>query len=145
MFYLHDPIPTADGQYRIISTQDSDGGTKYGPPVNYTVDSLAPSTTIVSGPTSPGSSSSAHFVFSGTDPDPPNGHASGIDYFDCRIDGQPSGWDHCTDPGGSAPYTYDVSGLSEGGHTLEVRALDKAEQRGPESGHLLLGGRQDPA
>src|SRR5204863_8439916 len=91
----------------------------------FTIDSTPPDTTIDSHPPAFSNYTSPSFDFTGTDPDPPGGQASGIDYFDCRLDNGP--WDHCTTPGsGTNPGHCQLNGLSEGNHTLDVRAVDKA-------------------
>ncbi len=126
-------IPTADGQWRVQAFQpNSDNTATMEADATYTIDSMPPDTSVDSGPTFPTTSTDAAFVFSGVDPDPPNGFGSGIDYFNCRLDSSNvNDWDHCTDPGGSAPYTYDLHNVSEGGHTLEVKAIDKANNEDP--------------
>ena len=81
-------------------------------PASYTweVDTLAPDTTIDSGPPQPKSnSSSATFTFSSSEP-------AGAT-FECRMDG--GAWGACTSP-------KDYVGLSELGHTFNVRAIDDA-------------------
>ena len=114
-----------DGKYRVKVGQP--GG--FGVPDNYAenyffVDGTDPETSIDLGPNQYNNDASAniHFEFSGNDP-VVNDYASGIDYFNCKLDSGP--WDHCTAPGGSAPYTYDLT-APEGGHTLYVKAVDKA-------------------
>ena len=71
-----------------------------------TVDTLAPDTTIDSGPSGPTASTSADFTFSATEPGAT---------LECSLDG--AAFASCTSP---ANYT----GLAEGSHTLEVRAKD---------------------
>ena len=122
-----------DGKYRIKVGQASGFGAPTLYAENYfTVDNTDPDTSVVSGPDPyvGNAAAPAHFVFGGNDPET-NDYASGIDYFNCRIDGGP--WDHCTPPGGSGPYTYDVT-LPEGGHTLDVVAIDK-------HGYIAIKGR----
>lgn len=115
----------ADGNYRVRVGQASGIGLDPLWAENYFhVDSTEPTTAIDLGPNLYNNNAAAtmHFEFSGTDP-VVNNYASGIDYFNCKLDNGP--WDHCTAPGGSAPYTYDLI-ASEGAHTLYVRAVDKA-------------------
>src|SRR6185295_12878729 len=54
----------------------------------------------------------ATFAFTGDD-----GSGSGIEGFQCRLDG--SGWNGCNSG-------IELTGLSDGSHTFEVRAIDKA-------------------
>ena len=72
------------------------------------VDTVAPKTTITSGPKSPTKSRTATFTFSSSE--------SGST-FECRLDG--GSWQTC-----SSPKTY--SGLNKGTHTFRVRAVDEA-------------------
>src|SRR6185436_17442881 len=74
----------------------------------WTVDTIAPNTTIDSNPTNPSGSANATFTFSSTE---------GSSTFECEIDG--GGFSSC-----STPKSY--SGLSEGSHTFKVRATDAA-------------------
>jgi len=74
--------------------------------ITLTVDAAPPETVIDSGPSGPGSSSSATLDFSSDDPEA---------LFLCSLDGQaPS---TCTPP-------QQLSGLAEGAHTFEVQAVD---------------------
>ena len=73
----------------------------------WTVDTVAPDTTLDSGPTGTVSSTSASFTFSSE---------AGAG-FECELDG--GGFSACT-----SPKSY--SGLSEGPHTFRVRARDAA-------------------
>jgi len=82
-----------------------------------TYDVNAPDTTILSFPFNPSSSSSATFTFSGTD-----SGGSGVASFECRLDG--GSWTACTSP-------QNYSGLSDGSHTFEVRAIDAAGNTDP--------------
>jgi len=75
-------------------------------------DAIAPDTTINSSPSNPTNSSSASFTFSGTD-----AGGSGVASFECRLDGGSFG--PC-----SSPQNY--SGLADGSHTFQVRAIDGA-------------------
>ncbi|MGH2976033.1 MAG: DUF4082 domain-containing protein, partial [Solirubrobacterales bacterium] len=81
----------------------------------WTVDTTAPDTTITAKPASLVNVATASFSFTGDD-----GSGSGIEGFECRIDStDPGDWSSCAT---GKEYT----GLSEGSHTFEVRALDKA-------------------
>jgi hypothetical protein len=75
---------------------------------SWTVDTVAPDTTVDSGPDGPTTSTAASFVFSS-----PDGGTS----FQCSLDGAP--FTTCTSPAG---YT----GLGEGAHSFEVKAADAA-------------------
>ncbi|HNA45296.1 MAG TPA: LamG domain-containing protein [Solirubrobacterales bacterium] len=114
-----------DGKYRIKVGQAGAFGLPDIYAENYFfVDGTKPDSSIDVGPSpfSNDASANIHFQFSGTDP-VVNDYASGIDYFNCKLDTGP--WDHCTPPGGSAPFTYDLT-APEGGHTLYVQAVDHA-------------------
>jgi hypothetical protein len=74
----------------------------------FRVDATPPDTTLDSGPTGSTSATSADFSFSSSE-------ASST--FECRLDS--GSWQSC-----SSPTQY--SGLSEGSHTFDVRALDGA-------------------
>lgn len=75
---------------------------------SWTVDTLAPDTTISSAPANPTNSTSASFAFTSPDPGAT---------FQCTLDG--GAYLGCTSPKAYA-------GLSNGGHTFAVRALDAA-------------------
>jgi peptidoglycan/xylan/chitin deacetylase (PgdA/CDA1 family) len=73
----------------------------------WTVDTVAPNTTITGAPSSSTSSSTARFTFTASEPGAT---------FECRLDG--SSWSACT-----SPKTYSVSRKT---HTFSVRAKDAA-------------------
>jgi hypothetical protein len=77
----------------------------------WTVDTTAPDTTITSAPADPSSNSSATFEFTGSDA------GTGVASYECRLDG--GAWGACAS-------SYQLTGLSTGGHTFEVRAIDSA-------------------
>ena len=77
----------------------------------WTIDTLAPDTTINSNPANPTTSTSATFVFSSAN--------SPGDTYECRLDGIPASFTPCSSP---ASYT----GLAMGTHTFEVRGKDVA-------------------
>lgn len=77
----------------------------------WTVDTIAPDTTIVNGPTGTTATSSASFTFSSNE--------SGVMY-ECDVDG--AGFEACPSP-------HNLAGLSDGGHSLAVRAVDAAGNR----------------
>ncbi|HKI65819.1 MAG TPA: hypothetical protein VJ989_00965, partial [Solirubrobacterales bacterium] len=80
-------------------------------PIVYVEDSSAPGTTIDTHPAALSNSADAGFAFSGSD------SGSGVASFQCRIDS--GSWASC-----ASPKAY--AGLSDGAHTFEVRALDRA-------------------
>ena len=73
-----------------------------------TIDTLPPDTSIQSGPSGTVSSTLATFQFSSSEPN---------STFECSLDGAPFG--SCTSP-------KDLTNLSNGSHTFEVRATDAA-------------------
>jgi hypothetical protein len=79
----------------------------------WTVDTTAPETTIDSGPSGTVNTSSADFSFSASE----DGST-----FECSLDG--SAFEPC-----SSPQSY--AGLSEGSHTLEVKATDQGSNTDP--------------
>jgi predicted extracellular nuclease len=74
-------------------------------------ETVPPDTTIDSSPSNPSNSNSASFSFSGTDNSTPPGSLT----FECKLDG--GSFAACT-----SPQSY--SGLSDGSHTFQVRAID---------------------
>ena len=72
----------------------------------WTVDALAPETTIDTGPTGKVATADAELAFSSPDPDTT---------FECRLDG--ADWAPCAAP-------VSLTGLADGPHTFEVRAVD---------------------
>ena len=76
--------------------------------VNVTIDRTVPATTIGLAPSDPSNNASPSFTFSSSE---------GGSTFDCRLDG--GAWEAC-----SAPKGY--TGLAEGNHTFQVRAVDAA-------------------
>ena len=81
-----------------------------------TYDATAPTTTITVNPTNPSNSSAAGFSFTGDD-----GTGTGVAGFECDLDG--GGFTACT-----SPQSY--SGLADGSHTFQVRAIDNAGNAG---------------
>ena len=75
----------------------------------WTIDNSEPDTKIDSNPPNPSASGSASFSFSGID------GGNGVASFECRLDA--GGFSACTSP-------KSCSGLSDGSHTFQVRALD---------------------
>jgi hypothetical protein len=79
-----------------------------------TPDTTPPDTSITANPTNPSNNPNPSFSFSGTD------SGSGIEGFECYLDGTP--WPSCDNP-----KVY--SGLAESSHTLQVRAIDNANNK----------------
>jgi hypothetical protein len=75
------------------------------------IDGLRPDTAIGSSPATPTSATNASFIFSGLD----NITREDLLTFECSLDG--ATFSACVTP-------QDYPGLSEGGHTFEVRAID---------------------
>ncbi|MGE6761436.1 Ig-like domain-containing protein [Corallococcus interemptor] len=98
-----------------LSATTTDAAGNVSPPVSLTfiIDTDAPDTTIESGPAQPSNSASATFEFSST--------GGGIGY-ECSLDEEP--FASC-----DSPFTVDT--LSEGEHTLAVRAVDAAGNADP--------------
>src|SRR5207248_2272501 len=84
-------------------------------PATYTwsVDTVAPDTSITNHPSDPSASSSASFAFTGSDPAP----SSGGLHFECSLDS--ASFTAC-----SGPKNY--GSLTDGSHTFQVRAIDAA-------------------
>jgi len=75
---------------------------------SWTIDLAAPETNINSHPSNPTNQTTASFAFSCNDP---------ACNFDCQLDSL--GWELCDSP-------KDYSGLADGSHTFEVKAIDAA-------------------
>jgi peptidoglycan/xylan/chitin deacetylase (PgdA/CDA1 family) len=97
----------AEGEHTFsLRATDAVGNADASPATRtWTVDTVAPDTSITSGPSAPVSSTSASFAFVASEP------AS----FECRLDD--GDWGGCT-----SAKAY--SGLSQGQHTFRVRATD---------------------
>ena len=80
-------LPSADGQYRIAASQNAKP-TSGAPDIlivrNFTIDSTAPETSAVTEP-APTYTQHPSFHFTGTDPDPTDGLASGLDHFELSL------------------------------------------------------------
>jgi len=106
----------SDGSHTFqVRAKDAAGNTD-ATPASYTwvVDTAAPNTAITNDPFPTGFANitSATFNFTGND-----GSGTGVASFECKLDG--GGFSSCT-----SPQSY--SGLSDGSHTFQVRAIDKA-------------------
>jgi hypothetical protein len=110
----------AEGSHTFQVRAIDKAGNADASPASFTwlIDTTPPDTTITSNPADPSGSSSASFAFNGTDPSP----ASGVDRFECKLDA--AAFATCTSP---ASY----SGLADGSHTFQVRAVDKAGNTDP--------------
>ena len=86
---------------------------------SWTVDLTPPETTITSGPSGLSRTDSASFSFSSSEPGS----------FECNLDG--AGFAGC-----SSPRTY--TGLSDGDHTFDVRAIESGGERGRDTGSPQL-------
>src|SRR4051812_1779163 len=104
----------SDGQHTLaVRATDPSGNTDPSPAtVTWTVDTAAPETTVVSGPQGPTKLNSAQIGFSSE----PGAR------FECRLDA--GAWGACTSP-------KSVAGLTDGDHTLDVRAIDAAGNADP--------------
>ena len=99
----------ADGSYTVhIRAHDNAGNTETGPSRSFTIDNVAPNTTVDSGPSNPSASADASFAFSASE---------GSSTFECELDG--GGFSSC-----ASPKSY--TSLSDGSHTFKVRAVDAA-------------------
>ncbi|MFB1478904.1 Ig-like domain-containing protein [Corallococcus sp. RDP092CA] len=104
----------ADGEHTLSATAtDAAGNTSQPVSLTFSIDTDAPDTTIESGPAQPSNSASATFEFSST--------GGGIGY-ECSVDD--AEFTSC-----DSPFTLDA--LSEGEHTLAVRAVDAAGNADP--------------
>lgn len=116
--YSH-PTALADGSHT-FEVRAVDGAGNLDPtPASYTwlIDTTPPNTNIDSAPSSLTTNPNASFSFSGDD-----GSGTGVAGYQCQLDG--AGYTACT-----SPQSY--TGLSEGSHTFEVRALDAAGNGDP--------------
>ncbi|MDO9173585.1 MAG: Ig-like domain-containing protein, partial [Actinomycetota bacterium] len=105
----HEITGLADGTYS-FHVRQVDAAGNAGPVASrsWTVDTTPPTTPTVTGPSSPSGQTAALIDFSSAE--------SGVT-FECAIDG--GGYTPCTDP-------LSLTGLSDGLHTVEVRAFDAA-------------------
>ena len=110
--------PLAAGVHTFEVRQvDTAGNTGPAATYSWTVDLTAPTTTITASPAGPTPSTTASFSFAADE----TGST-----FQCRLDG--TTFAACT-----SPRSY--SGLAEGGHVFEVRAVDPAGNVGPAASH----------
>src|SRR5215213_1951604 len=102
------PSQLAEGPYTVKVTQTDAAGNASSAAHGFTVDTTTPDTDLNAGPTGGTSSTRARFEFSSSE--------SGAS-FQCRLDA--GLWTAC-----ASPKSY--SGLAEGAHTFDVRAIDAA-------------------
>jgi len=106
--YTGPMLVSSDGSHTVSSySVDNAGNTGTTVTRTFKIDTAAPETTITSNPSAISNSASATFAFV----------ASENATFDCSLDG--AGFEACY-----SPKTY--SGLGDGSHTFEVRAVDVA-------------------
>jgi hypothetical protein len=104
----------SDGSHSFdVKATDQAGNTSTASSYSWRVDTTLPTASITSQPANPTNSTSAGLGFSGTDDVTPSGSLS----FQCSLDG--GGFADCT-----SPQSY--SGLSDGGHSFDVKATDAA-------------------
>jgi len=106
-------VTVAEGAHT-LQVRAVDGAGNVDPtPASYTwtLDTTAPTTTIMSGPSGLVNSTSAAFVFTSNE---------GAATFECSVDG--AAFAACA-------ATFTLTGLAQGGHTLQVRAVDAAGNR----------------
>ncbi len=104
----HQVTGLADGQHTFETRTVDTAGNRDPTPGSrsWTVDATAPDTSILTGPSGTLAATSATFTFTSPEPGAT---------FECRLDG--GSWSSCTSP-------RLLTGLADGSHTFEVRALD---------------------
>ncbi len=106
----HTTASLTDGAHTLeVKATDAAGNTDASPASrSFAIDTGAPQTTIDSGPAGPTNDSTPTFTFSS-----PDGGSS----FQCRVD---------SDPFASCTSAHTTASLTDGAHTLEVKATDAA-------------------
>jgi len=99
-----------DGSHTLSVRSTDDSANLEAPPVSYTwvIDTVAPDTTIVTKPTDPSTLLQGNFTF---------GSDEIVVTYECKLDS--AAWAACFD-------TYTTTALTNGSHTLSVRATDAA-------------------
>ncbi len=107
--------PFTDGSHTFeVRAVDNAGNADTSPAsFSWTVDTVAPDTSITLSPANPSNDPNPVFTFTGSD-----GTGSGIASFECQLDGV-GGFTPCTSGSAFGP-------LTSGNHTFEVRAVDNA-------------------
>ena len=105
------PTGLSEGQHTIIASETNAAGNAGTASLTFTLDTIAPDTSITSQPASLTNSTSASFTVQG-------GDASG-DTFQYKLDNA-ANWTSTTSS------TISFTGLSDGGHTFQVAAIDAA-------------------
>ena len=99
----------ADGSHTFqVRASDSAGNTGTAAAFTWTIDTVAPNTSISATPTHPSSSTTATFSFASTE---------APSSFDCSLDG--AAFASCTSP-------VSFTGVAQGAHTFQVQARDAA-------------------
>ena len=107
--------PLANGEYTFRVRATDEAGNEALASRDFATDATVPDTQITLEPPALVASAEASFEFGGEDPE-----GSGVASFQCRRDSEdPEAWNACT-----SPLSY--SGLAEGSHKFEVRAIDNA-------------------
>ncbi|MEZ5100164.1 MAG: Ig-like domain-containing protein [Thermoleophilia bacterium] len=108
-------LALADGEYTARATQGDDVGNAGSSTARtFTVDTAAPDTQLLAGPSSPTNDADPTFQFTSTEP-------SG-DSFECKVDA--GAFQSCTSP-------FTTSTLADGSHTVSIRATDAAGNTDP--------------
>jgi hypothetical protein len=104
----------ADGSHTFQVQAVDNAGNRDASPASFTwlIDTVKPDTNITAQPSNPTNSASGSFSFNGSEPG-----GCGVASFECKLDG--AGFTTCT-----SPKSY--SGLADGSHTFQVRAIDAA-------------------
>ncbi|HEU4906627.1 MAG TPA: Ig-like domain-containing protein, partial [Solirubrobacterales bacterium] len=101
--------------FRATATTEAGNTSGCSEPLAYVEDSADPETTIDVGPPALGNSATAAFEFSGAD-----SGGSGVASFECRVDSESvDAWETCSSG-------IEFTGLAEGQHKFEIRAIDEA-------------------
>jgi len=108
------PAGLANGQHTVVASETNASGQTGTAALTFTLDTLAPDTSVVTKPPSLTSQTSASFGWGGTE----NVGGSGIDHYLYQLDG--GNWTSTNSTAQS------FSSLSNGSHTFQVEAVDAA-------------------